>query len=135
MKKILMIALACMLIGCDGSKVVLSLAVVSDVHINTGVPMTSEKWTSALNQLAAKAAENDADGLDGVLVAGDLIDYPSERFLGEFKRVYEALWGKNGCIRNVDMIWITIKKLVFAWIIVRLIISVDISQVPGVIRV
>ena len=70
-----MIALACMLIGCDGSKVVLSLAVVSDVHINTGVPMTSEKWTSALNQLAAKAAENDADGLDGVLVAGDLIDY------------------------------------------------------------
>ena len=91
MKKILMIALACMLIGCDGSKVVLSLAVVSDVHINTGVPMTSEKWTSALNQLAAKAAENDADGLDGVLVAGDLIDYPSERFLGEFKRVYESV--------------------------------------------
>lgn len=40
-----------------------------------------------------------------------------DRFKGFFKRVYEALWGKNGCIRNVDMIWITIKKLVFAWII------------------
>ena len=78
-------------VSCKEDRVVLSLGVVSDVHINTGVPMTSEKWTSALNQLVAKAAENDADGLDGVLVAGDLIDYPSERSLGEFKRVYESV--------------------------------------------
>ena len=78
-------------VSCKEDHVVLSLGVVSDVHINTGVPMTSEKWTSALDQLVAKAAENDADGLDGVLVAGDLIDYPSERFLGEFKRVYESV--------------------------------------------
>ena len=77
--------------GFDGNNVVLSLAVVSDVHINTGVPVTYEKWTSALNQLVSKAAEDDADGLDVVLVAGDLIDYPSERFLGEFKRVYESV--------------------------------------------
>ena len=78
-------------VSCKEDRVVLSLGVVSDVHINTGIPMTSEKWTSALNQLAAKAAENDADGLDGVLVAGDIIDYPNEQFLGEFKRVYESV--------------------------------------------
>ena len=78
-------------VSCKEDRMVLSLAVVSDVHINTGVPMTSEKWTSALNQLVAKASENDPDGLDGVLVAGDMIDYPSEAFLGEFKRVYESV--------------------------------------------
>ena len=75
----------------DDKRIVLSLGVVSDVHINTGVPKTSEKWTAALEQLVAKASENDPDGLDGVLVAGDLIDNPNEKFLGEFKRVYESV--------------------------------------------
>lgn len=75
----------------DEKGIVLSLGVVSDVHINTGVPATSEKWESALKQLSAKASESDPDGLDGVLVAGDMIDYPNEAFLGEFKRVYESV--------------------------------------------
>ena len=75
--------------GFDEDDIVLSFGVVSDVHINTGVPMTSEKWESALRQLSSKASENDPDGLDGILVAGDMIDYPNEAFLGEFKRVYE----------------------------------------------
>ena len=76
----------------DESKVVLSLGVVSDVHINTALPVTSAKWESALNQLSAKAGENDPDVLDGVLVAGDLIDYPDEGFIAEFKRVYESVF-------------------------------------------
>ncbi|MBR1926627.1 MAG: metallophosphoesterase [Bacteroidales bacterium] len=76
----------------DSSHVVLSLGVVSDVHINAGVPATSEKWKSALNQLSAMAAGEDADGLDGVLVVGDLIDFPSEKLIGEFKSVYESVF-------------------------------------------
>ena len=75
----------------DESRIVLSLGVVSDVHINTGLPVTSQKWESALKQLSAKASEMDPDGLDGVLVAGDLIDYPNEKAIGEFKRVYESV--------------------------------------------
>lgn len=75
----------------DESKVVLSLGVVSDVHINTALPVTSSKWENALNLLSAKAAGSDPDGLDGVLVAGDMIDYPNEDFIAEFKRVYESV--------------------------------------------
>ena len=39
----------------DESSVVLSVGVVSDVHINTGVPETSRKWKNALLQLGVKA--------------------------------------------------------------------------------
>ena len=74
----------------DESNVVLSLGVVSDVHINTGLPATSRKWKAALLQLGVKASETDPDGLDGVLVAGDLIDYPNEPAIKEFKKVYES---------------------------------------------
>ena len=75
----------------DESNVVLSLGVVSDVHINTGLPATSRKWKAALLQLGVKASETDPDGLDGVLVAGDLIDYPNEPAIKEFKKVYESV--------------------------------------------
>ena len=75
----------------DESSVVLSVGVVSDVHINTGVPETSRKWKNALLQLGVKASESDPDGLDGVLVAGDLIDYPSDPAIREFKKVYESV--------------------------------------------
>lgn len=77
--------------GFDESSIVLSVGVVSDVHINTGLPVTSQKWESALNQLSVKALESDNDGLDGVLVAGDLIDYPNDPALQELKRVYESV--------------------------------------------
>ena len=98
-----LVSISCGRKGFDESKVVLSLGAVSDVHINTGVPMTSEKWESALKQLSVKASESDQDGLDGVLVAGDLIDYPNEAFLGEFKRVYESVLdpGKTPLIYTV----------------------------------
>lgn len=70
--------------------VVLSLAVLSDIHINTGTTMPSNKFTSALQQLKAKALANDLDGLDAVLVAGDLIDNPVSGYLTEFKNRYEG---------------------------------------------
>ena len=74
----------------DESQVVLSLAVVSDVHINGSNTAPYIKFGKALEQLKAKAAEKDADGLDGVLVAGDLIDYPSQTQIAAFKSVYES---------------------------------------------
>jgi len=72
------------------SAVVLSLGVVSDVHINTGTSMPSNKFTNALAQLKAKASESDKDGMDALLVAGDLIDNPNNSYLNEFKSRYEA---------------------------------------------
>ncbi|MBQ8060319.1 MAG: metallophosphoesterase [Bacteroidales bacterium] len=102
MKKSGLIAViaACLIAACgsdhkgakfDEKHVVLSLGVVSDVHINLGVPATSQKWEGALRQFSAKASQSDADGLDGVLVAGDLIDFPDNRLIAEFKRVYESV--------------------------------------------
>lgn len=74
----------------DPAKVVLSLAAVSDVHINTTAD-PSTKFVNALQQLKAKALEQDPDGLDGVLVAGDLIDQPARNQIGEFKTRYESV--------------------------------------------
>lgn len=56
----------------NANDIVLSLGVVSDVHVNP--QWTADKWKSALQQLKAKALENDSNGMAGVLVVGDLID-------------------------------------------------------------
>ena len=72
----------------DASNIVLSLGVVSDVHVNP--QWTADKWKSALQQLKAKALENDPDGLAGVLVAGDLIDNPNNTQLSLFKSTLES---------------------------------------------
>ena len=56
----------------DPANIVLSLGVVSDVHVNQQAQ--ANKWKSALRQLKAKALENDPSGMAGVLVVGDLID-------------------------------------------------------------
>ena len=56
----------------DPANIVLSLGVVSDVHVNQQAQ--ANKWKSALRQLKAKALENDPNGMAGVLVVGDLID-------------------------------------------------------------
>lgn len=75
----------------NSKKVVLSVAALSDVHINTGTTAPSTKFVKALNQLKAKAAEDDQDGIDGVLIAGDLIDTPNSSYLAEFKSKYESV--------------------------------------------
>lgn len=71
----------------NANDIVLSLGVVSDVHVNP--QWTADKWKSALQQLKAKALENDPDGLAGVLVAGDLIDNPNNIQLSLFKSTLE----------------------------------------------
>lgn len=58
----------------DDKKIVLSFGVLSDLHINSPDAMPAQKLEKTLKILKAKAAEQDRDGLDGVLVAGDLID-------------------------------------------------------------
>lgn len=72
----------------DASNIVLSLGVVSDVHVNQQAQ--ANKWKSALRQFKAKALENDSNGMAGVLVVGDLIDQPSNNQLSLFKSTLES---------------------------------------------
>lgn len=72
----------------DASNIVLSLGVVSDVHINQQAQ--ANKWKSALQQLKTKSLENDANGMAGILVVGDLIDTPSNSQLSLFKSTLES---------------------------------------------
>ena len=73
----------------DTKNIVLSLGVVSDVHINSSSAPTT-KWKAALEQLKAKASESDQNGMAGVLVVGDLIDNPNNSWLNTFKTVLES---------------------------------------------
>lgn len=76
----------------DESKIALSLAAISDVHIEGSSDAYANKFTAALNQLKAKAAENDANGIDGVLVAGDLIQKAEVTMAQNFKALYEDVF-------------------------------------------
>ena len=73
----------------DDTAIVASFGVISDTHI--GNEYGSEaKFTSALTQLKGRAAEKDADGLDAVLVVGDLVNTVSQNQISTFKTLYEA---------------------------------------------
>ena len=87
----------------DESRIVLSLGVVSDVHINSTSNTHAQKFISALNQLKVRAAEKDTDGLDAVVVAGDLTDQPqsTQVQIGYFKSLYEQVLDP----RKVPMIY------------------------------
>lgn len=80
----------------DEKKIVLSLGIMSDVHIDSPDGMPSQKFEAALNQLRDKAAESDGDGLDGVLFVGDIInnayaDPVNYKQTLWFKAVYERV--------------------------------------------
>lgn len=76
----------------DESKIALSLAAISDVHIEGSSDAYANKFTSALNQLKVKAAENDANGIDGVMVVGDLIQRAEITMAQNFKALYEDVF-------------------------------------------
>lgn len=76
----------------DESKIALSLAAISDVHIEGSSDAYANKFTSALNQLKAKAAESDANGIDGVMVVGDLIQRAEITMAQNFKALYEDVF-------------------------------------------
>ena len=75
----------------DESSIVLSVAAISDTHI--GNQYGSEaKFTSALNQLKAKAEEHDADGIDAVMVVGDLVNTANNGQISTYKTLYEQVF-------------------------------------------
>lgn len=76
----------------DESKIALSLAAISDVHIEGSSDAYANKFTSALNQLKVKAAESDANGIDGVMVVGDLIQKAEITMAQNFKALYEDVF-------------------------------------------
>lgn len=57
----------------DESAIIASFGVMSDVHIQSGNNAPTDKFKSALSQLKTRAAVSDKDGLDGILIAGDMI--------------------------------------------------------------
>ena len=77
----------------DPTRIVFSFGAISDVHINSPSNAYAQKFISALNQLKSRAAEKDTDGLDAVVVAGDLTDTPSQAYVqtGYFKALYEQV--------------------------------------------
>ena len=72
----------------EEDKIVLSLAAISDVHIGNGYG-SEAKFTSALQQLKAKAAVKDADGLDAVMIVGDMVNTVSQSQITTLKTLYE----------------------------------------------
>lgn len=80
----------------DENHIVFSFGAISDVHINSSSRSNaySAKFISALSQLKTRAAEKDPDGLDAVVVAGDLTDQPAstQAQIGYFKTFYEEVF-------------------------------------------
>ncbi len=75
----------------DENCIVLSLAAISDTHI--GNEYGSEtKFTNALNQLKNRAAEKDPDGLDAVMIVGDLVNTATPSQITTLKNLYEAVF-------------------------------------------
>lgn len=77
----------------DATKVACSFAMISDTHINGSNSQNCEdKLRSAFSQLKNQAGKDDSNGLDGVVISGDLIDYGQylDSQLPVFKSIYES---------------------------------------------
>lgn len=77
----------------DEDNIVFSFGAISDTHINSTTNAYAQKLVNALNQMKAMASEKDPDGLDAVVVAGDLTDQPSATAtqILYFKQLYEQV--------------------------------------------
>ena len=75
----------------DENNIVLSVGAVSDTHIGNGYG-SEAKFTSAMNQLKTRAAEKDPDGLDAVMIVGDLVNTTSTGQISTLKQLYEAVF-------------------------------------------
>lgn len=90
----------------DETQVVYSFANLSDTHIDGTSTPTAIKLKNALTQLQEQARINDKDGLDAVLIAGDLVNTPynnraNYKEFDYFKQVYESVLN----ISQVPMIY------------------------------
>lgn len=71
--------------------VVASFGVMSDTHLDRSTSAPASKLTSAFAQLKAEASKCDQDGLDGILIAGDLIQNAvNTTEISSWKSTYEA---------------------------------------------
>ncbi len=63
-------------VSFDESKIVLSFAAISDIHVNNAKELADggAYFKSALAQLVEYAAKHDADGLDAIIGVGDLTE-------------------------------------------------------------
>ena len=75
----------------DEEHIVLSLGAISDIHIGNAYG-SEAKFSSALTQLKNRAAEQDADGLDAVMVAGDLVNTTNTGQISTLKTLYEQVF-------------------------------------------
>jgi len=101
-KSLFFTALSCtVLVSCvagfNENQIESSFAVLSDTHIDGLETNTAKKFISALEQLRDEALKNDSDGLDAVLVAGDLVNNPyssEENYIqvDYFKDLYESVF-------------------------------------------
>lgn len=81
----------------DQSKIVYSFACISDCHVDGYDTPAGEKFRNALMQLRDKSAEQDTDGLDGIFIAGDLInnaysDPANYTQMDAFRKIYEEVF-------------------------------------------
>ena len=74
----------------DESDIVFSLGAISDTHIGNGYG-SEAKFTKALAQLRDKASEQDTDGLDAIMVVGDLTDNNNGSLAVKYKDLYEQV--------------------------------------------
>lgn len=63
-------------VSFDEDNIVLSFGAISDIHLERGGSI--QKFQNALQQLGQKASENDKDGLDAVVVVGDIVEYQNQ---------------------------------------------------------
>ena len=96
----------------DETKIVFTFGAISDVHINNPEGAVADKFVSALRQLKARAESDSENGLDAVVVAGDLIDngYSDRNYkeIPYYKDLYESVLDPEEvpmiyCIGNHDV--------------------------------
>ena len=77
----------------DENNIAFSFGAISDTHITGTTNAYAQKFTAALRQLRDRAAAKDADGLDAVVVAGDLTDSPgaTQTQTGYARQLYESV--------------------------------------------
>lgn len=96
------VAAALLLVSCTGGEfdeknITASFGVLSDTHVNAPDSGPAGKFTAALEQLRDMALRTDPDGLDAVLIAGDMVDTPYANEANYvqvdwFRQLYESVF-------------------------------------------
>lgn len=75
----------------DPNTIVASFGVMSDTHLDKSTSVPATKLANAFAQLKAEALKHDKDGLDGILIAGDLIQNGcNSTEITSWKNTYQA---------------------------------------------